>query len=63
VSLYYYLQVVRQALISDPKDSSPIETSPLEKAVLILCVVVTVTLGFWPTPIMDLAQTAAASIF
>lgn len=63
VSLYYYLQVVRQALISDPKDSSPIETSLLEKSVLILCVVVTVTLGFWPTPIMDLAQTAASSLF
>ena len=63
VSLFYYLQVVRQALISDPKDSSPIETSPLEKAVLILCVVVTVTLGFWPTPIMDLAQMAASSLF
>ncbi len=63
VSLYYYLQVVRQALIVDPKDSSPISISPLEKLVLVACVVITVTLGFWPKPVMDLAQAAASSLF
>jgi NADH-quinone oxidoreductase subunit N len=63
ISLYYYLQVVRQALISDPKDPSPIPVTPLESAVLLVCIVMTVTLGFWPKPIMDLAQAAAASLF
>lgn len=63
ISLYYYLQVVRQALILDPKDSSPIEVGLGEQAVLIVCVALTVTLGFWPKPIMDLAQSAASALF
>jgi NADH-quinone oxidoreductase subunit N len=63
ISLYYYLQVVRQALVVDAKDSSPIEINFLEKAVLVLCVVLTVTLGVWPTPIMAVAQAAATSLF
>lgn len=63
ISLYYYLQVSRQCLINDAKDSTPIEISLLEKIVLVVCVVFTVTLGFWPTPLMDVAQTAATSLF
>ncbi len=63
VSLYYYLQVVRQALVADAKDSSPIEMNLLEKAVLLVCVIFTVTLGFWPTPIMNVAQAAATALF
>jgi len=34
-----------------------------EQAVLIVCVVLTVTLGFWPKPVMDLAQSAASALF
>jgi NADH:ubiquinone oxidoreductase subunit 2 (subunit N) len=63
VSLSYYLQVARQCLVSDAKDPSPIEISFLEKVVLVICVVSTVTLGFWPTPIMNVAKAAAASLF
>jgi NADH-quinone oxidoreductase subunit N len=63
VSLYYYLQVVRQALVVDAKDSSLIEIAWGEKAVLVLCVVLTVTLGFWPAPVMDLARFAASVLF
>ena len=63
VSLFYYLQVAKQALAVEPKDSSPIPITLAEKAVLVLSVVLTVTLGFWPTPIMELAQSAASSLF
>jgi NADH-quinone oxidoreductase subunit N len=63
ISLYYYLQVARQALVSEPKDPSPIPMTALEMAVLFTCVLMTVTLGFWPKPVMDLAQTAASSLF
>ena len=63
VSLYYYLQIARQALFPEPKDSSPIEMNWLEKSVLIICVVFTITLGFWPTPVMQMAQSAASSLF
>jgi len=63
VSLYYYLQVARQALFPEPKDSSPIEMNWVERLVLIICVLITITLGFWPTPVMQLAQSAASSLF
>jgi NADH-quinone oxidoreductase subunit N len=63
VSLYYYLQVVRQALISDAKDPSPIPVNLVETVLLVICVLVTVTLGFWPTPVMNLAQAAASVLF
>lgn len=63
VSLYYYLQVVRQALVSDPKDPSPIEMNWLEQSALVVCVLVIITLGFWPTPIMEFAQSAASALF
>lgn len=63
VSLFYYLQVVKKALMSDPREDSPIEVNFLEKAVLLVCIVVTVLFGFWPTPLMDLAQSAASSLF
>jgi NADH-quinone oxidoreductase subunit N len=63
VSLYYYLQVVRQALMVDPKDPSPIEMNLVEKVILIVCIVSTVTLGFWPTPVMDIAQAASTALF
>jgi NADH-quinone oxidoreductase subunit N len=63
VSLYYYLMVAKQALINDAPDVSPIPVNALEKAVLFLCIAVTVILGFWPTPIMKMAETAASSLF
>ncbi len=63
VSLYYYLQVARQALFPEPKDPSPIEMNWVERSVLIICVLITITLGFWPTPVMQLAQSAASSLF
>lgn len=63
VSLYYYLQVSRQCLISDAKDPSSIEVSLLEKIVLVCCIALTVTFGFWPTPLIKAAETAASSLF
>jgi NADH-quinone oxidoreductase subunit N len=63
VSLYYYLQIVRQALLAEPKDSSLIETSLLEKIVLGVSLVAVILFGFWPAPIAQLAQAAAASLF
>jgi NADH-quinone oxidoreductase subunit N len=63
VSLYYYLQVAKQALVVDAKDPSPIDINLLEKVVLVVCVILTVTLGFWPKPIMDVAQAAATTLF
>jgi len=63
VSLYYYLQIVRQALLAEPKDPSPIEAGLLEKCVLGFCLMAIVLFGFWPTPIAQWAQSAASSLF
>jgi NADH-quinone oxidoreductase subunit N len=63
VSLYYYLQIVRQALLVEPKDSFLIEVGPVEKIALGLSVVALILFGFWPTPLIHLAQAAAASLF
>ncbi len=63
VSLYYYLMVAKQALVSDPSDSSPIPVNPLEKGALFICIAMTVVLGFWPAPVMKLAEMAASSLF
>ena len=63
VSLYYYLQIVRQALLVEPKDSSLIEVGPIEKIALGFCVAALIVFGFWPTPLIQMAQAAAASLF
>jgi NADH-quinone oxidoreductase subunit N len=63
VSLYYYLQVIRQCFYPEPKDPSPIEMNWVERSALIICVLFVVTLGFWPTPVMRLAQSAASVLF
>lgn len=63
LSLYYYLQVVRQAFVVDAKDLSPIEINLLEKSALLICILLIIVLGFWPKPIMDIAQTAAMTLF
>ncbi|HET9869346.1 MAG TPA: NADH-quinone oxidoreductase subunit N, partial [bacterium] len=63
VSLYYYLQIVRQALLADPADASPIPVSWLEKAFLGLSVAALILFGVWPTPIAQAAQAAAATLF
>lgn len=63
VSLYYYLQVVKQAYIRPASDGTPIRTTPLESAALLACAAFTVMLGIWPKHFMAWAETAARSLF
>jgi len=63
VSLYYYLQVVRQALLLEPLDPSPIEVGPYERLALGISLGAVLVLGFWPSVVLQAAQTAAASLF
>ena len=53
----------RAGVVVDPKDSSPIPVDLLEKVTLVVCILVTVVLGFWPTPLMQVAQAAASSLY
>jgi NADH-quinone oxidoreductase subunit N len=63
VSLYYYLMVAKKALVDPPAETTPIPINLLEKSALFLCIALTVVLGFWPTPIMKMAETAATNLF
>ncbi|MGH7738549.1 MAG: NADH-quinone oxidoreductase subunit N [bacterium] len=63
VSLYYYLQIVRQALLAEPKDMSPIPIGWVEKIALGISMAALVIFGFWPSLIVEAAQVAAASLF
>jgi len=61
VSLYYYLQVIRKAYITEPKDASEIPVHPMEKAILLFSIVMTVVLGAFPGAFMRLAEAAAST--
>lgn len=62
VSVYYYLSVIRAIYAGESADMSPIEISGSVKLVLLVCMIVTVAFGVYPTPLANLAD-AAAKVF
>lgn len=63
VSLYYYLMVVKAAYL-DPADGEPgpLTLRPLVAATAFVALVATTVLGFYPTPLWDLAVEAASAV-
>lgn len=61
-SVYYYLTVIRHIYASEAADMSPIEINGSLKLVLIVCMVLTLICGIYPTVLADLAD-AAAHVF
>ncbi|MGF7185167.1 NADH-quinone oxidoreductase subunit N [Desulfitispora alkaliphila] len=59
VSVYYYLMIVKVMYLGEPKSDEPIAISSGMKFGLMVCLVVTVVLGVYPTPILELAALAA----
>ncbi|MDR3727159.1 MAG: NADH-quinone oxidoreductase subunit N [Terracidiphilus sp.] len=53
VSLYYYLQVLKQAYVMQPVDETPIKAHPITMAVLVLIAAAVVVLGFFPSLLGD----------
>lgn len=64
ISLYYYLQLVRDAWTGEvPPDAAPIPLSAALKLGAALVLLATALLGAWPGPAWDLAEAAAAALF
>lgn len=63
VSVYYYLNVCKVMYSGEASDMSPIDISGTAKFVLLLSVVATIIFGIYPTPIADLANSAAQALF
>lgn len=62
VSLYYYLQVIKQAYIRETSEKTSIAVTGVEKSVLWICMVFSVLLGVYAKPFMKLAQVAAHAL-
>ena len=63
VSLYYYLQVVRQMYIEAPTDRDPIKVAPVTLATLVVLLGGMIVIGVYPAPLMDAIQHASDAIF
>ncbi len=63
VSLYYYLQVVRQMYVEEPTDREPIRVAPVTLGTLVVLLGGMVLLGVYPAPLMDAVQYASDAIF
>ena len=59
VSLYYYLNVIRQMYIEEPEDSSPLRMAPLTNGILVVLLAGMVFVGVYPGPLLDLIETAS----
>lgn len=64
ISLYYYLQLVRDAWTGEvAEDAPPITLSPSLRVAAVAVLTVTALLGAWPGPLWDLAELAATALF
>ena len=60
VGLFYYMQVVRSIYMREPRQSGAIRIHPALGWSIVLCLVATVAMGFYPGPFIDAARDAAA---
>ena len=58
ISLYYYLNVIRQMYIEEPEDRSPLSVAPLTTGVLALLLAGMLFVGVYPGPLLDLVDAA-----
>jgi NADH-quinone oxidoreductase subunit N len=61
IAAYFYVRVIVSMFFTEPTDYTPHVVAPgiLSKAAIAVCVVVTVVLGIFPQPLLDLADHAA----
>ncbi|HSS23818.1 MAG TPA: NADH-quinone oxidoreductase subunit N, partial [Mycobacterium sp.] len=61
VAAYFYVRVIVSMFFTEPTDDTPRVVAPgiLSKAAIAVCAVVTVVLGIFPQPLLDLADHAA----
>ena len=59
---YYYFRVIINSVLLEPKDSSAIELNPTAVAVLSFALLGVVFLGVYPTPVLDLIDSAVKTM-
>ena len=62
VSLYYYLQVVRQMYIVPPRTEEPVPDSPALSGALLITMAGVLLLGIYPAPLVELIRVAARAL-
>lgn len=63
ISVYYYLMVAKVMYLGEPKDKTPIPISGNIKLVMLIAVAVSLFLGIYPTPLTEMAASAAKGFF
>ncbi|MGI6224671.1 MAG: NADH-quinone oxidoreductase subunit N [Peptococcales bacterium] len=63
VSVYYYLLVAKAMYFKDPVEDNPIKVSMPIKITLLASAIVTLVLGIYPTPLVNLATQVAKTFF
>lgn len=59
ISLYYYLEIVRQMYILPPETEEPVSVSSALSGALLIAVMGVLILGLYPAPLIELIRTAA----
>ncbi|MGE3855941.1 MAG: NADH-quinone oxidoreductase subunit N [Dehalococcoidia bacterium] len=62
ISAFYYLRWVRTMILDEPEDTTRIETPGGAQGVLLLASTAVLFLGVWPSPLILIAQQAAAAL-
>ncbi|MDP7703427.1 NADH-quinone oxidoreductase subunit NuoN [Mycobacterium sp. TY815] len=64
VAAYFYVRVIVSMFFTEPTDDTPHVMAPgvLSKAAIAVCALVTVLLGIFPQPVLDLAERAATFV-
>ena len=62
VSLYYYLQVVRQMYIIPPRTEEPVPASRALSGALLIALAGVLLLGIYPAPLIELVRVAARTL-
>lgn len=62
VSLYYYLQVIRQMYAQDPAQPGPLPLPPLLTGVLTILLAGMIWLGVYPAPVIQVIEGAVATL-
>lgn len=62
VSLYYYLRMIKEAYLTPPEDESAITLPIAARIAAWIAIGLVLAIGFYPSPIWKLAETAARAI-
>lgn len=63
VGLFYYLVVLKNAYMTEPKDDKPVRVPGALATAIVVCMLAVALMGAYPAPWLDAASGAAAALF